>query len=64
MFTSGEGDTARRSWHGFVANPGGKRGGIGGFELFERVAAALHGRTRTPGIDIISRAGTITLITP
>jgi hypothetical protein len=64
MFTSGEGDTVRRSWHGFVVRPGREKGGLGGFELFERVAAALHGRPRTPGIDVISRAGTITVVAP
>lgn len=61
-FTSAEGDTARRSWHGFVASPEGRRGQVGGFELYERVAEALHGRPRTPGLDVLSRAGTITLI--
>ncbi len=62
MFTSGEGDTVRRSWKGFVAAPGGRRGGIGGLELYGRVAAALHGGPRTPGIDVLSRAGTITVV--
>ena len=33
------------------------------FETFQRVADALHGRPRKPGVDVISRAGTIT-VTP
>ena len=33
-----------------------------GFELFNHVAAALHGRAREPGVDIISRGGAIRLL--
>ncbi len=58
-FSSSSGDDVYRSWQGFVTNRAGK---LGGFELFEHVAAALHGRPRKAGVDIISRGGVIRLL--
>ena len=58
-FSSSSGDEVRRSWHGFVTT---RSGSAGGLELFEHVAAALHGRPRGPGVDIISRGGAIRLL--
>ena len=58
-FTSSAGDEVHRSWHGFVTT---RSGSAGGLELFEHVAAALHGRSRRPGVDIISRGGAIRLL--
>ncbi|HEY2155349.1 MAG TPA: hypothetical protein VGH33_06945, partial [Isosphaeraceae bacterium] len=60
MFTSGFDDTATRSWHGFYSHtPGAKVNALDSFERMRRVAAALHGRQRSPGIDLLSRAGAV-----
>ena len=59
MFDSGMGDVTRRSWHGFTAGRGEAR--LGDITtLFERIPAAVRGDRRPQGIDIISRAGTVT----
>jgi hypothetical protein len=58
-FSSSSGDNVHRSWHGFVTT---RARNAGGFELFDHVAAALHGRRREPGVDIISRGGAIRLL--
>jgi hypothetical protein len=58
-FSSSSGDDVHRSWHGFVTTGARDAGGV---ELFARVAAALHGRPREPGVDIISRGGAIRLL--
>ena len=58
-FSSSSGDEVYRSWHGFVTR---RARNTGGFELFNHVAAALHGRPREPGVDIISRGGAIRLL--
>ncbi len=65
MFSSMEGDVVRRSWHAQIRSqaPEGQRDPMESFETFQRVANALHGRPRKPGVDAISRAGTIT-VTP
>jgi hypothetical protein len=59
MFSSSSGDNAYRSWHGFTT---GQTPSAAPLALFERATAALHGRTREPGVDLISRAGTIQLL--
>ncbi len=61
MFSSNVGDVTRRSWHGFVTGKAGGRDLESGMGLFARIAAALQGKPRSPGVDIISRAGTITM---
>lgn len=58
MFTSGIDDVARRSWHGFVT--GRPDDPDATFSLLTRLPAALMGKPRSPGVDILSRAGTIT----
>jgi hypothetical protein len=63
MFTtSGGGEGQRRSWGGFVTkrerDPGG-RIGSDYFERFRRPAAILNGLDRSPGLDLISRGGTV-----
>jgi hypothetical protein len=58
-FSSARGDGVHRSWHGFVTT---QLRNAGGFELFDHVAAALHGQPREPGVDIISRGGVIRLL--
>ncbi len=59
MFDSGMGDVARRSWHGFLSGQvDGRLGDLTG--LFTRIPAAVRGERRPQGIDIISRAGTVT----
>ncbi len=59
MFNSSMGDVTRRSWHGFITGRGEDR--LGGLPtLFERIPAAVRGDRRPQGIDIISRAGTVT----
>ena len=61
MFHSGFDDTAVRSWHGFYSKKPGPRDPLDSFERMRRVAAALNGRPRPPGIDLLSRAGAVTL---
>ena len=58
-FSSSSGGDVHRSWHGFVTP---RARNAGGFELFDHVAAALHGRAREPGVDILSRGGAIRLL--
>jgi hypothetical protein len=66
MFTSSEGDVARRSWECLTRKPtstADKRPDpMDTFALFSRVADTLHGRPRTPGVDVISRAGTVSVV--
>ncbi len=63
MFDSTEGDVLRRSWVARIRDktPEGQRDPMESLNTFRRVADALHGRPRTPGVDVISRAGTITV---
>ena len=58
-FSSSSGGDVYRSWHGFVTTRA--RNAVR-FELFDRVAAALHGRPRERGVDIINRGGAIRLL--
>jgi hypothetical protein len=62
MFTSAIGDIVQRSWHGFVRKQ--DHGTGGGPDLFDRVSAVLLNRPRAPGLDVISRGGTILLSSP
>jgi hypothetical protein len=69
IFQSAHGDTARRSWTSWTLRPGpqGDRPRHNWEEAsarFRRVADALHGRPRSPGVDVISRAGTVTVAVP
>jgi hypothetical protein len=59
MGHSFEKDTVRRAWNGYYRKPGGKQDPGEQFEVFKRMAAALHGRERTPGLDAISRSGSV-----
>lgn len=68
-FRSAEGDTVRRSWTSWTLHPGqqGTRPRSDFEEVLarhRRVADALHGRPRSPGIDVISRAGMISVAAP
>ena len=69
MFQTAEGDTVRRSWTSWTRRPG-QRGDQPrhnweeSFARFRRVADALYGRPRSPGVDVISRAGTVTVAVP
>jgi hypothetical protein len=59
MYHGSLGDVTSRSWHGFVKGHG--ENNLGDLSpLFERIPAAVRGERRPRGIDIISRAGTIT----
>jgi hypothetical protein len=60
MFHGNIGDVTRRSWHGFHSGSRADRQDQGAFLLSGRMPAALRGDHRPPGIDIISRAGTVT----
>ena len=62
MFTTADGDDARRSWHARVRRPDpNRRPGIEErFGAFRRPADTVQGRSRTPGVDLLSRAGTVT----
>ena len=59
MFHGSMGDTTDRSWDGFTSGDG-NQAGPQSLGLFERMPAALRGDRRAHGVDIISRAGTIT----
>jgi hypothetical protein len=60
MFHGNIGDTTARSWNGFVSGNGDAHRREASEYLFERMPAALRGDHRSQGVDIISRAGTIT----
>jgi hypothetical protein len=60
MFHGSMGDVTNRSWNGFVTSEGNDRPDGPLDTLFPRIPTAFRGEGRTPGIDIISRAGTIT----
>ena len=59
MFHGNIGDTTNRSWNGF-ANGDRDHPRPQSLDLIERMPATLRGDRRTQGVDIISRAGTIT----
>jgi hypothetical protein len=60
MFHGSMGDTSNRSWDGFASVGSNKPGPKLSIDLMQRMPAALRGDRRAQGIDIISRAGTIT----
>ncbi len=68
-FQTAEGDTIRRSWTSWALHPG-PQGDQPRHNWEEasarrrRAADALYGRPRSPGIDVISRAGTVTVAVP
>jgi len=69
MFQTADGDTVRRSWRSWTRHTGPRvnqpqQNWEETFQRFRRVADALHGKQRSPGIDVISRAGTITVAAP
>jgi hypothetical protein len=57
-FSSGSGDGVPSSWQGFATVRGPS---ASGFELIKRIGAAIQGQPREPGVDIISRGGTVRL---
>jgi hypothetical protein len=69
MFQTAENDTAQRSWTAWTRRPGPqgaspRHNWDESFARIRRVGDALHGKPRSPGIDIISRAGTIVVGVP
>ncbi len=60
MFHGNIGDTTNRSWNGFASVDSNHPRPQALDSLMERMPAALRGDRRTQGVDIISRAGTIT----
>jgi hypothetical protein len=60
MYAGGLGDGPRQSWYGFFSGRGNRRGGDLSGSPLDRIAAAMRGQRRPAGIDILSRAGTIT----
>jgi hypothetical protein len=60
MYGGSIGDGTRRSWYGFFSGQGNRRLGNLPDSPIGRIAAAVRGERRPKGIDIISRAGTIT----
>jgi len=60
MFHGNLGDTTDRSWNGFASGDRNHPGLQPLDRLMERMPAAARGDRRAPGVDIISRAGTIT----
>ena len=68
-FQSAEGDPVRRSWTSRTRRTGlqgdpPRRNWEESFARFRRVADAPYGRPRSPGVDVISRAGTVTVAAP
>jgi hypothetical protein len=68
-FQTADGDTTRRSWTSWTRRPGlrgnqPRHNWEEAFARFHRVADALYGRPRSPGVDVISRAGTVTVAVP
>jgi hypothetical protein len=69
-FDSAEGDTIRRSWTSWTLragpprDPGQRPDWEEAAARRRRAAEALHGRPRSPGIDVISRAGMISVAAP
>jgi hypothetical protein len=63
MFTSAEGDVVRRSWDSLSYSKASERSGASTdpFERFRRPFDVMHGRPRKPGVDVISRAGVISV---
>jgi hypothetical protein len=59
MFEGNIGDTANRSWNGFASGDRTYRSDPSD-HLLGRMPAALRGDRRSPRVDIISGAGTIT----
>jgi hypothetical protein len=69
MFQTADGDTVRRAWNSWTLHPGPqrnqqRRNWEEALQRFRRMADALYGRPRSPGIDVISRAGAVTIGTP
>ena len=60
MFHGSMGDVTSRSWHGFFSGDRNERDPQSRILLYERIPAAVRGERRPQGVDIISRAGTIT----
>jgi hypothetical protein len=68
-FQTADGDTVRRSWTSWTRRPGQRNdqprhNWEESLARFRRVADALYGRPRSPGVDVISRAGTVTVSVP
>jgi hypothetical protein len=59
MYSGSIGDVTRRSWRAFFTGRGNHRLGDLSDSPLGRIAAAVRGERRPKGIDIISRAGTI-----
>jgi len=68
-FDSSRGDDHLRSWTSWTRRPG-RRSSASQHNFEEsharmlRAADALHGRSQSPGVDAISRSGTITIAVP
>jgi hypothetical protein len=60
MFHGNTGDVTSRSWHGYFSGGADDRFSGSSPSLSGRLTAAVRGDQRPPGIDIISRAGTVT----
>ncbi len=60
MFQGSMGDVISRSWCGFFTGSRNDRHNDLSDSLLLRIPAAARGENRSPGIDIISRAGTVT----
>jgi hypothetical protein len=68
-FQSGHGDDFLRSWTSWTRRPGRQSDNSRpdweeSFARMSRAADALYGRPRSPGIDVVSRSGTITVALP
>ena len=64
-FQTGDGDVVRRGWTSWALRRGREgRDVVAGFGRFRRVADVLYGRERTPGVDVISRAGRVAVGVP
>ncbi|MBS0264626.1 MAG: hypothetical protein JSS02_22015 [Planctomycetes bacterium] len=59
LTTSSVGDRSRRNWRGFLTK--GEPDPLRFLKVIERLDATLSGADRSPGLDAISRAGTVSI---
>jgi hypothetical protein len=60
IFSGNIGDVSSRYWCGFFTGDRNARDIESTMRLYERIPAAVRGDRRPPGVDIISRGGTVT----
>lgn len=62
MFSTPGPEDLQHSWHGFFTKPADDKGPLALFDRFRRVAKILEDQPRGPGLDLLSRAGTVRIL--